>query len=652
MVKGGDAAFWAAAVAITAACAFPFSFLGGNGEGNGVPRIVDGGRGVSLGWCVANDECRRFIFHAEWLRERCQSGESVQLETLQPLHSPHEYEPSRITRAVLRDGILQVKFMDGHESSFEANTLAKWHVAEEKHSVAESLVQTSSRGPPERRLWDSTFTIPEFQHRDLTSPKTQLRLIETLLQDGIALLRGSGSLPGECARVAKTISTLRPTEWGDVFDVKSGFSDTTPGKKDLAYSSKSIGMHLDNVYRDPMPDFQLLHALQHCECEADEIGCSTCSVTNQFADAFAVAEKIRTSYPAYFEALRSVPVRFENDGGGNASAIYTISSIIEASGRTSDCVGAKCIKAVRFSAKSGMYTMKSPGIEAFYEARRLFSQMAHKDNWGMRIHTQLRPGDIILFDNKRILHARSSVAATDGQRHLQGCYLNRDGLMFNLERIRRMVGASQMGASAPRGDRVAFRSLAEGTKEDMDLMTAEYIEACSAKELARRSIDMLKLLDTPDTMLGARVSLYEHSLQTATRAYRANEDEDTIVAALLHDIGELMSPANHGEIVSGILKPYIKPGLEWALRMHEIFQGYHYFHHVGANRTVRDQWKDHKFYDLTVKFCDLYDQTSFDETYDSLPLDFFEPMVVRIFARKSFWWDPSHPKAAAVVAGD
>lgn len=183
-------------------------------------------------------------------------------------------------------------------------------------------------------------------------------------------------------------------------------------------------------------------------------------------------------------------------------------------------------------------------------------------------------------------------------------------------------------------------------------MTAQYVAACSPSKLAARCLGLLKELDTVDTMLGARVSLYEHSLQTATRAYRDGADEETVVVALLHDIGELMSPSSHGDVVAGMLVPFISPRNHWVLSMHEIFQGYHYFHHVGGNRHQRDDYKDHDFYQACVDFCDKWDQAAFDETYESLPLSFFEPMVERVFARTPYWWNSSHPKAVAVTGGN
>ena len=263
-----------------------------------------------------------------------------------------------------------------------------------------------------------------------------------------------------------------------------------------------------------------------------------------------------------------------------------------------------------------------------------------------------------------MLHSRSAIAESDGGRHLQGCYMDGDGVAFNAERLRRqvmlnaddeVVAAAGTDASSETGGDdaplglVEFRSMANGTKADYELMTKHYCGACTGKKLAERALDLLKAQDTVDTMLGARVSLYEHGLQTASRAFRDGADEETVVVALLHDIGELISPASHGDVIAGMLVPFISPKNHWVLSHHEIFQGYHYFQHVGGNRHQRDEYKEHEFYQACANFCDKWDQASFDEAYQSLPLSFFEPMVERLYSRKAYWWDPSHPKAVAVT---
>lgn len=135
---------------------------------------------------------------------------------------------------------------------------------------------------------------------------------------------------------------------------------------------------------------------------------------------------------------------------------------------------------------------------------------------------------------------------------------------------------------------------------------------------------------------GYAVDRYTHCLQTATRALRAGADEETVVCALLHDIGDDLAPDNHADIAAGILEPFIDPLNVWMIRNHELFQGYHYRHFYGLKREAREQHRDHPAYERTVRFCDEWDQRSFDPDYDTLPLDYFRPMLDRVLSRPPF----------------
>jgi len=203
----------------------------------------------------------------------------------------------------------------------------------------------------------------------------------------------------------------------------------------------------------------------------------------------------------------------------------------------------------------------------------------------------------------------------------------------------------------PTEGEVSFTALEDGTKEDFDLMCKVYADATTGPKLAKRSLDLLLGLKGEEYKLTAKIDMFEHSIQTATRAYRDGADEETVVCCLLHDIGELMSPSNHGEVAAGLLRPYISPANAWTLANHEVFQGFYYYHHVGGDRNAREVFKEHECYQRTIDFCHKWDQPSFDPAYKSESLDLFVPMVERVFARRPFFWDLSHPKACAVVAG-
>ena len=128
----------------------------------------------------------------------------------------------------------------------------------------------------------------------------------------------------------------------------------------------------------------------------------------------------------------------------------------------------------------------------------------------------------------------------------------------------------------------------------------------------------------------------EHSLQSATKALKAGEDEEIIVAALLHDIGDELAPMNHSEYAAAILKPYVSEKTHWIIQKHGDFQLYYYAHHLGGDRNKREKYKDHKYYQATIDYFEKYDEGYFDPNYKSLPLEHFEPMVRRIFSRKPY----------------
>jgi predicted HD phosphohydrolase len=179
---------------------------------------------------------------------------------------------------------------------------------------------------------------------------------------------------------------------------------------------------------------------------------------------------------------------------------------------------------------------------------------------------------------------------------------------------------------------VAFTSMADGTYEEYQLLERLY------KKLDRELVgNVLSLLDRlKGDALGYRIDRYQHSLQSATRALRDGADEETIVVALLHDIGDTIAPYNHSDLAAAILQPYIGADNHWLVQHHGIFQGYYYFHHCGGDRFARERFRGHPMFERTAQFCERWDQNSFDPDYDTLPIDAFLPMLHRVFARPPF----------------
>lgn len=193
-------------------------------------------------------------------------------------------------------------------------------------------------------------------------------------------------------------------------------------------------------------------------------------------------------------------------------------------------------------------------------------------------------------------------------------------------------------------------SLSAMTPADIKIMNAEFGQIASNAKLADRMIKLLT--DQKGLSLGCHVDLFEHGLQTATRCFNdliartpkdakdltpaglSAADEELVVVALLHDIGETYSPINHGEMAAGMLRPFISPRNYWILMHHEIFQLYYYGEAAGSfDHTLRDQLKDSPHWDACEEFCLKWDQAAFDGEYECKELEFFVPMVHRVLAK-------------------
>ena len=175
----------------------------------------------------------------------------------------------------------------------------------------------------------------------------------------------------------------------------------------------------------------------------------------------------------------------------------------------------------------------------------------------------------------------------------------------------------------------------DGDKEDYELLTKHEFDF--NKKTADRLLKVMVTLD--ESLSGYKVTRLEHSIQSATRAWRDGADVDWVVSALLHDVGDIYAPSNHDEFAASILKPFVREQCTWVVKKHGVFQMIYYGKHLGINPLKRDKYKDHRYYDDCVTFCERWDQASFDPSYNSEPLEFFSDMVDEVFNRQPY--DPS-----------
>jgi len=178
---------------------------------------------------------------------------------------------------------------------------------------------------------------------------------------------------------------------------------------------------------------------------------------------------------------------------------------------------------------------------------------------------------------------------------------------------------------------VNFTRMEDGSREEyefLDSLEADYIAG-----LPERIMEALRKLEK--SLSGYRINRLEHSLQGATRAQRAGESDEMIVAVLLHDIGDDLAPCSHSEMAAAILRPFVSEKLYWVVKHHGLFQMYYYAHHCGGDRNAREIFKDHAWYQDAIDFCHNYDQNCFDPDYATESLEFFAPVLHRVLANPS-----------------
>ncbi len=175
----------------------------------------------------------------------------------------------------------------------------------------------------------------------------------------------------------------------------------------------------------------------------------------------------------------------------------------------------------------------------------------------------------------------------------------------------------------------SFTRMDESTQEDWDLIGQEF--KAFAGGLVDRVIAHLRLLD--GDYGGFPIDRLSHCLQSATLAYRDGRDDEYVVCALLHDIGDTLGAFNHPEIAAAILKPFVSAENHWMIENHGVFQGHNFFHYIGMDRDMRDMYLEHPCYERTREFVDCYDNPAFDPKGEILPLEFFEPMLRKVFAK-------------------
>jgi gamma-butyrobetaine dioxygenase len=346
---------------------------------------------------------------AIWLRDSCACGECRDRHSGQRLLSITDLPASIAVDSVTVSGdMVEVVFGPyKHRAVFDAGWLAR--------SAADCPAAPDERTETAKLLWAAGQIAPDLPEgnwpRYLIDAAHREECLRALLTDGFVLLHDVPADPGTVLAVAGSLGFVRETNYGRLFDVRI---EVIPDN--LAFTGLAIAPHTDNPYRDPVPTVQLLHCLSSA-ADGGESG---------LVDGFFAAARLRAEDPAAFDLLAGTPVTFAySDATADLRATRPMIG--------TDPVGR--IREIRFNNRSLLPVRLPPGqLAGFYPAYRAFAELISRPE--LMLTFRLSPGDCIVFDNTRILHARTAFAAT-GQRHLQGCYADLDGVMSTLSVLRR-----------------------------------------------------------------------------------------------------------------------------------------------------------------------------------------------------------------------
>src|SRR5579859_2073538 len=357
---------------------------------------------------VADEHMLRFP--AVWLRDNCPWAECLDPVSGQKLTDITEL-PDGLTVSAAEDtgeSVTVTYAPGGHRSVFSRG----WLAAHALDGAADA--GDDGRTEDEKELWlpAGLDRLPEASWpRYLGEPADRARALAAVLRWGFVLLRDVPPEPGMVLEVAASFGFVRETNYGRLFDVR-----VEPRPGNLAFTSRRILPHTDNPYRDPAPTVQLLHCLR----AADDGG------QTGLVDGFAAAAELRATDRATFDLIAGTPVPFGYQD--KSTELRASQPLIQLSPRGR-------IRAVRFNSRSARPLRRPyPEVVAFYPAYRRWAELLARPE--RQLNLRLAPGDCLIFDNTRIMHARTAFSVTGG-RHLQGCYADLDGLASTLAVLRR-----------------------------------------------------------------------------------------------------------------------------------------------------------------------------------------------------------------------
>lgn len=339
---------------------------------------------------VLHDAQGARVLPALWLRARSPDPLERDAVTGQRLSNPHQLpDDLSLTAAATEGAGLRLAFSDGHAALFDPQDLVAGAVLDE--------------GTPPPLAWRADLSpLPVHQWPQLDGDAALFAATRDLIELGFVLIHATPTDPRAILDIARRFGFVRETNFGSYFEVYS-----RPDSNDLAYRPVALGPHTDNPYRTPVPGLQLLHCLQN----------ETSGGLSTLVDSLAVAQQLQQEDPEGFALLGRVPVRFEYRDA--TTQLVAVKPMIELDG-TGQMIG------VHYSPRlDDIPLMSDADTRRYHRARKRFGQLFEDPRYELRF--KLDPGQLMMFDNNRVLHGRTAFDPSEGHRQLQGCYIDRDG---------------------------------------------------------------------------------------------------------------------------------------------------------------------------------------------------------------------------------
>ena len=349
-----------------------------------------------------NDGVKKEI-HPFWLRERVNGDKFVDIKTKQRLFDPTQIQENiKINDINLSNDFLEVTFNDGAFTKLSIQELIK----EFSNNNFIKLIKKVE--------WDSSlndFNIFEFKE-NLSEKEEMYNALISFYKYGFVIFKNVPTKDNFLINFANSIGSVRRTNFGEFFNVKS-----KPNPNDLAYTSLPLAPHTDNPYRNPVPCIQILHCIENNV----QGGLST------LVDGFTVTEKLKKDFPKYYKILSEVKVRFQFVDQSVVLEDWAEMIRVDENGE---------FKQVRFSPRLDFVPLLDlDKLELYYNARKKISELYNSDKY--RIQFKLSPGDLLMMDNYRLLHGRTAYDSNEGDRFLQGCYIDYDSTDGKLKHLKR-----------------------------------------------------------------------------------------------------------------------------------------------------------------------------------------------------------------------